>query len=177
MTTPANIPPVSLADIAALLDAKVGDILSQQSKDAAERETKHAEEAAKRAEAAAERETMRAEAAAERETMRAEAAAEREVKRAEEAAKRDAALRAAISDLREDMAENKAEAAKRETRLMRWSVTAFAASAVALGLWIELRDKPVAPPITVTTPPPVVYAAPLAAAPPVAGDGDGAIQR
>ena len=92
-------------------------------------------------------------------------------KRDAAAAERDAALQAKMSALREDMAKNETEAAKRETRLieesghrearqMRWFASVVAVAAVALGLWIELRDKPANPPVTVNNPPPVIYAAP-----------------
>ena len=48
MDTPANLSPVSLADIGTMLDAKVDKILSQQKEDAAKRDTEAAKRDAER---------------------------------------------------------------------------------------------------------------------------------
>ena len=89
-------------------------------------------------------------------------------------AERDAALRAEMSGLRGDMEKRDTEAAKRESRLMRWFLTVAVGAVVVLGFWIELRidlrDGPTTPPVTINNPPPIIYTAPPTITPPPAVD-------
>ena len=124
----------------AVAESRINESLARQEKSAAERD------------AALRRDMERHEA----EAVKRETALRREME------KRDAALR-------RDMEKRETEAAKREARIMQWCAAIAAAAVVALGLWIDLRDRPATPPVTVNTPPPVIYTAPPPT-PPVAAD-------
>ena len=140
MNTPANLSPVSLADIGTMLDAKVDRVLSQQKEDAAKRDTEAAKRDAERDAA------LRAEMSNLRSDME---------KRDIEAAKRD--IKAAERD---------AEAAKREKRLTTITLVAIGAMAAILGYLQKSDDAPA--PTMASNPPQVIYITPPAAATPPA---------
>ena len=157
MAAPANLSPVSLADIGAMLDAKVDKILSRQNEEAAKRDTEAAKRDAARDVAAAKRDAaLRAEMSNLRGDIekRDIEAAKRDAERDAEAAKRDAER-----DI--EAAERDAEAAKREKRLTTITLVAIGAMAAILG-YLQKDDDAPAPP---ANPPQVIYITPPAMPP------------
>ena len=140
--TDMNMAPVSLSDVAALLDAKTEKTLSRINETLARID--------------------------ENDTRRDAAAAQREADLRADIAKRDADLQESMNNLRSDMQKRDTDAAQRETRQLRWFGGIVVGAVVALGVYdtlLELRTaRLIQPPLSYQTAP----ATPPLAAPSVA---------